>query len=147
MARFKRMDVLSAMYGTGLVPIFYHRDVEVGMKVAAACVEGLCGPCESDSDCALREVCVLDHCVKRDNVRCRSRRDCASRDEYCLLTGFSSDPRGNGEMRAICQSEHGGTWLGERKPPAPKPVDSSAKAQLQESVADGLLRDLDEVKP
>ncbi len=40
MARFKRLDVLTAMYSTGLVPVFYHRDVEVGMKVAAACVEG-----------------------------------------------------------------------------------------------------------
>jgi hypothetical protein len=115
--------------------------------LAAACVKNLCGPCESDSDCAPREVCVLDHCLKRDNVRCRRRRDCASRDEYCLLTGFSPDPRGNGEMRAICQSERGGTWLGDRKPPAPRPVDSSGKPQIQESVADGLLRDLDEVKP
>ena len=40
MARFKRLDVLSAMYSSGLVPVFYHPDVEVGMKVAAACAEG-----------------------------------------------------------------------------------------------------------
>src|SRR6266545_4107435 len=40
MARFRRMEVLEAMIGTGLVPIFYHRDPEVGMKVAGACAEG-----------------------------------------------------------------------------------------------------------
>jgi hypothetical protein len=112
--------------------------------LAAACIGGRCGPCESDSDCALREICVLDHCLMRDNVRCRRRRDCGSRDEYCLLTGFSSDPRGNGEMRAVCQSEHGGTWLGGQEPPAPAPADSSV--QVQEPVAERLLRELNEVK-
>src|SRR2546426_9619584 len=40
MARFRRMEVLEAMYGTGLVPIFYDPDLEVGLKVAEACVEG-----------------------------------------------------------------------------------------------------------
>jgi len=40
MARFKRLEVLQAMYETGLVPIFYHRDIEVAMKVAEAVVEG-----------------------------------------------------------------------------------------------------------
>ena len=40
MARFQRMEVLEAMVGSGLVPIFYHKDIEVGMKVAGACVEG-----------------------------------------------------------------------------------------------------------
>jgi 2-dehydro-3-deoxyphosphogluconate aldolase/(4S)-4-hydroxy-2-oxoglutarate aldolase len=40
MARFRRMEVLEAMYGTGLVPIFYHGDPEVGMVAAAACAEG-----------------------------------------------------------------------------------------------------------
>jgi len=34
------MEVLETMIGTGLVPIFYHRDPEVGMKVAGACAEG-----------------------------------------------------------------------------------------------------------
>jgi 2-dehydro-3-deoxyphosphogluconate aldolase/(4S)-4-hydroxy-2-oxoglutarate aldolase len=36
------MDVLQAMYGTGLVPIFYHRDLETALEVARACAEGGC---------------------------------------------------------------------------------------------------------
>ena len=40
MARFRRLDVLGAIHGAGLVPIFYHPDAEVGMRVAEACVEG-----------------------------------------------------------------------------------------------------------
>ncbi len=40
MARFRRMEVLQGTYAAGLVPIFYHPDLEVAMRVAAACVEG-----------------------------------------------------------------------------------------------------------
>jgi 2-dehydro-3-deoxyphosphogluconate aldolase/(4S)-4-hydroxy-2-oxoglutarate aldolase len=40
MARFRRHDVLSAIHGSGLIPIFYHPDADVGAKVAAACQEG-----------------------------------------------------------------------------------------------------------
>ncbi|MGH9360689.1 MAG: bifunctional 4-hydroxy-2-oxoglutarate aldolase/2-dehydro-3-deoxy-phosphogluconate aldolase [Thermoanaerobaculia bacterium] len=40
MARFRRMEVLEALYSTGLVPIFYHGSLEASLKVAAACVEG-----------------------------------------------------------------------------------------------------------
>ncbi len=40
MGRFQRIDVLSEMYSSGLVPVFYHGDVEVAMRIAAACVEG-----------------------------------------------------------------------------------------------------------
>ncbi len=40
MAKFSRMDVLTNVIETGLVPIFYHADAEVTRKVVAACVEG-----------------------------------------------------------------------------------------------------------
>src|SRR5512145_337303 len=40
MPRYRRMDVLSAMYETGLVPVFYHPDIEVVVNVAKACVRG-----------------------------------------------------------------------------------------------------------
>ena len=39
MARFDRLTVLNAMVGTGLVPVFYNRDVEVAKKIVAACAE------------------------------------------------------------------------------------------------------------
>ncbi len=40
MARFNRIDVATAMYRTGIVPIFYHPDPEVCLDVARACYRG-----------------------------------------------------------------------------------------------------------
>ena len=40
MARHRRMDVLNAMYSTGVVPVFYHPDAEVVASVARACARG-----------------------------------------------------------------------------------------------------------
>ena len=40
MARYRRLDVLNAMYDTGLVPVFYHHDPEVVTAVARACARG-----------------------------------------------------------------------------------------------------------
>ncbi len=40
MARFQRLDVLSRIIGTGLVPVFYHADLEIAKRVIAACAEG-----------------------------------------------------------------------------------------------------------
>lgn len=40
MARHTRMQVLNAMYDTGLVPVFYNPDVEVVKNVARACYKG-----------------------------------------------------------------------------------------------------------
>lgn len=40
MARFDRMTVLNAMLDAGLVPVFYHADVEVAKKIVTACVAG-----------------------------------------------------------------------------------------------------------
>src|SRR4051812_18358538 len=40
MARFPRLEVLNAIIETGLVPVFYHPDVEVVKEVAAACARG-----------------------------------------------------------------------------------------------------------
>ncbi len=40
MARFKRLDVLNAMMASGLVPVFYHGEVETAKKVAKAVADG-----------------------------------------------------------------------------------------------------------
>jgi len=40
MARYRRIDVLSAMYATGVVPVFYHADLELVANVARACARG-----------------------------------------------------------------------------------------------------------
>jgi 2-dehydro-3-deoxyphosphogluconate aldolase/(4S)-4-hydroxy-2-oxoglutarate aldolase len=40
MTRFTRLEVLNAMVETGLVPVFYHNDVEIAKKVIAACAAG-----------------------------------------------------------------------------------------------------------
>jgi 2-dehydro-3-deoxyphosphogluconate aldolase / (4S)-4-hydroxy-2-oxoglutarate aldolase len=40
MAKYSRLEVLNAMVETGLIPVFYHQDVEVAKKVVEACVAG-----------------------------------------------------------------------------------------------------------
>ena len=40
MARFSRVDVFLTMRKTGLVPLFYHPDVELGKEVLKACYMG-----------------------------------------------------------------------------------------------------------
>jgi 2-dehydro-3-deoxyphosphogluconate aldolase / (4S)-4-hydroxy-2-oxoglutarate aldolase len=40
MARFSRLDVLNTIMETGLIPVFYHQDVEVAKKIVTACVAG-----------------------------------------------------------------------------------------------------------
>ena len=40
MARFSRLKVLNTMIDTGLVPVFYHQDVETAIKIVMACAAG-----------------------------------------------------------------------------------------------------------
>lgn len=40
MARFTRLQVVEQMQKTGLVPLFYHKDVEIAKQVLQACYEG-----------------------------------------------------------------------------------------------------------
>lgn len=40
MARFKRLDTLNTIIDNGIVPLFYHKDVEVVKQVVKACFEG-----------------------------------------------------------------------------------------------------------
>lgn len=40
MARFARLEVLNCMLERGLIPVFYHKDVEVAKKIVAACAAG-----------------------------------------------------------------------------------------------------------
>jgi len=40
MAKFLRMDVLNEMVRTGVVPVFYHKDIDVAIKIVEACVAG-----------------------------------------------------------------------------------------------------------
>ncbi|GIZ07776.1 bifunctional 4-hydroxy-2-oxoglutarate aldolase/2-dehydro-3-deoxy-phosphogluconate aldolase [Flavobacterium sp. UMI-01] len=40
MAQFSRIEVAQVMKETGLVPLFYHKDVEVSKKVLKACYDG-----------------------------------------------------------------------------------------------------------
>ncbi len=40
MAQFSRIEVATAMRETGLVPLFYHPEVELGKKVLKACYDG-----------------------------------------------------------------------------------------------------------
>jgi len=40
MAKFTRMQVLNAITDTGLVPVFYNKDVEVAKRIVDACAAG-----------------------------------------------------------------------------------------------------------
>lgn len=40
MARFTKIQTINAMAATGMVPVFYHKDVEVAKQVVKACYEG-----------------------------------------------------------------------------------------------------------
>ncbi|MBN1462809.1 MAG: bifunctional 4-hydroxy-2-oxoglutarate aldolase/2-dehydro-3-deoxy-phosphogluconate aldolase [Paludibacteraceae bacterium] len=40
MARFNKIQVISKSVETGIVPIFYHKDIEVAKQVVKACYEG-----------------------------------------------------------------------------------------------------------
>jgi 2-dehydro-3-deoxyphosphogluconate aldolase/(4S)-4-hydroxy-2-oxoglutarate aldolase len=40
MGRFERLTVYNTILDKGLVPVFYHADIEVAMKIAEACAEG-----------------------------------------------------------------------------------------------------------
>lgn len=40
MARFTRLDVLNTMLDLGLIPVFYHKDVEAAKQIVAACAAG-----------------------------------------------------------------------------------------------------------
>ena len=40
MAKFNKIQMLNAMASTGMVPVFYHKDVEVAKNVVKACYDG-----------------------------------------------------------------------------------------------------------
>ena len=40
MAQYSRIEVAQVMKETGMVPLFYHPDVELGKKVLKACYDG-----------------------------------------------------------------------------------------------------------
>ena len=40
MARFNILQSINAMSSTGMVPVFYHSDVEIAKKVLKACYDG-----------------------------------------------------------------------------------------------------------
>ncbi|MDC6385389.1 bifunctional 4-hydroxy-2-oxoglutarate aldolase/2-dehydro-3-deoxy-phosphogluconate aldolase [Flagellimonas taeanensis] len=40
MAQYSRIEVLNTMISTGMVPLFYNKDIDLGKKVIKACYEG-----------------------------------------------------------------------------------------------------------
>jgi len=108
-------------------------DTSMRCGLAMACHEGRCGACTADADCAGGEVCALDHCVKQELAACRHRSDCEGA-ALCVLSGYSPDARGNGDMSATCRADGGGTAPAapeqvarpETRPAAPAAVDPAA---------------------
>ena len=80
-----------------------------GCGLALACLDGTCGACTSDAQCAAGEGCALDHCIPAANVECRTRSECGG-DALCILSGITGGTaRGNEDMRAYCLSPSGGS--------------------------------------
>jgi len=40
MAQYSRIEVVNAMHEQGMVPLFYHPDIDLGKKVLKACYDG-----------------------------------------------------------------------------------------------------------
>ena len=40
MAKFSKIEVISAMASTGMVPVFYNKDIEISKNVLKACYDG-----------------------------------------------------------------------------------------------------------
>jgi len=40
MARFMRLDVTNTLLTTGVLPLFYHGDLETANELARACIQG-----------------------------------------------------------------------------------------------------------
>jgi len=93
-----------------------------GCGLARACREGRCWHCLADGDCAPGEVCVLDLCLRSENVTCKRRSDCPE-GQLCALSGFSPDPRNNGLTRSFCS----GSAAPRKQEWKPPPVDDSAR--------------------
>ena len=91
-------------------------------SMAAACVAGQCVPCLQDAECLKDELCVLGHCVRGERVECSTRHDCGS--GACMLSGYSDDPRGNGDMVASCSTA---SWP---KGPSPEEVMAAQEASI-----------------
>jgi hypothetical protein len=76
--------------------------------LALACIDGGCGACFADSDCARGEVCVLDHCLLDELATCRSYQDC-DEGEVCIFGLSGGVPRGNEDSPTECIGSSGGT--------------------------------------
>jgi hypothetical protein len=75
--------------------------------LARACIEQKCQPCARDEHCAAGEACVLQHCISQELVECRHTVECG-KDAKCILSGYSSEPRGNEGTRSYCNSNFSG---------------------------------------
>ena len=58
--------------------------------------------CEGDVACSGAELCVQGRCILRDNIECRFFTQCAE-DQSCVLSGTSSEGRGNEATRSYCE--------------------------------------------
>jgi len=71
MARYTRLQVLNAMVETGLVPVFYHADVDTAIKIVDACAAGGAKLVEftNRGDLAYEVfVALVKHFAKRDVI-------------------------------------------------------------------------------
>lgn len=123
-------------------------------SLGQTCRAGRCTPCEADSECMAHEVCVLDHCVKRDLATCRRAADC--NDTLCVLSGYSTGARNNEATTAQCADVNAGVPSDLQEPRVgvvpsltsgpPPPVQTSSKPASLAFRLERRLRKTAEVK-
>jgi len=108
MARYSRLTVLTTMIEPGLVPLFYHGDVEVATRIVEACLDGgaHCMEFTNRDDRAIR---VFEQLVRRfeDDARLvlgvGSVVDLGTATLYIQLgTNFVVGPTLNAEVARVC---------------------------------------------
>lgn len=106
-----------------------------------ACILSKCMPCELDEQCASGEVCVLEHCLHKEFAACRRAAECQSHSK-CVLSGYSSGPRGTEDTHSDCVSPLSGAEHGPRPPitaPAPDTRASLPEDDLLKSAHEAAL--------
>lgn len=115
-------------------------DSSEGCGSALACKQGVCVACQLDADCGRAELCVLDHCLRKELAECHRAADCP-RGNVCYLTGLSATLRGNDAMAAKCVNPMSGST---RQPPGP--ADAPPRDMRTSLPDDKLLQASDRVR-
>lgn len=117
-------------------PQFCERTEQCGL--ALSCRDSKCLPCRTGADCLSGEDCVLDHCLRRELIKCKRHADCGRKEEACILSGYSSGARTNDTTRAYCVDTTSGQpqtedeWKARQPKTEPEPANAPPRPPTTE---------------